>query len=368
MAVSRPKHIVFAGGGTGGHLFPGLATAEVICQIRPETRITFVGSGRDFEREHVHSFGFDYRELPCCPLLLKKPWHLPKFAKSNLDGYRLAKQFLGEEEVSAVVGLGGYVSVPMARASRTHQIPLVLLEQNTVPGRATRWLSRRADHVCIAFDASREHFPRRAQLEVTGTPLRPGFGLESLENGCLAEEPQLLVLGGSGGAQSLNESVPHALCLVRHRVEGWKILHQSGEAAYEETKRLYEEFGLQAEVVPFIANMPGTLARTSLAICRAGGSTLAELAATATPAILIPYPHAINDHQRRNAELFQRHGGCCLLDEREHGPKLAEVLARRLGEFIEDEPRRLRVSHTMRCLARPDAAHHVAKIILSRIR
>ncbi|MGD9128020.1 MAG: glycosyltransferase, partial [Planctomycetia bacterium] len=118
MPTSRPKHLVFAGGGTGGHLFPGLATAEVISQLRPEIRITFIGSGRDFEREHVHSFGFDYRELPCCPLLLKKPWLLPKFAKRNWNGYRMAKKFLEEESVSAVIGLGGYVSVPIARASR----------------------------------------------------------------------------------------------------------------------------------------------------------------------------------------------------------------------------------------------------------
>lgn len=368
MPTTRPKHIVFAGGGTGGHLFPGLATAEVISQIRPEIRITFVGSGRAFEREHVYSFGFDYRELPCYPLPLKKPWHLPKFAKSNLSGYRMAKQFLQEESVSAVVGLGCYVSVPMAWASRSHRIPLVLLEQNMIPGRATRWLARKADHVCIAFEASRKHLPRRAQIEVTGTPLRPGFGLESLETACWSDTSQLLVLGGSGGAQSLNESVPRALCLIHGRLQGWKVLHQSGEAACEATKKLYKKFDLSAEVVPFIANMPGTLARTSLAVCRAGGSTLAELAASATPAILIPYSHATNDHQRKNAELFKQHGGCCLLDEREHGTQLAEILADRLGEFMDDEPRRCRVSHTMRYLARPEAAHHVAKIILGQIR
>jgi UDP-N-acetylglucosamine--N-acetylmuramyl-(pentapeptide) pyrophosphoryl-undecaprenol N-acetylglucosamine transferase len=189
--------------------------------------------------------------------------------------------------------------------------------------------------------------------------------LESLQN---VDTRQLLVLGGSGGARSLNEMVPRALCLIRDRLQDWKVLHQSGEAACEATQKLYEKFGLSAEVVPFIANMPGALAQTSLAICRAGGSTLAELAASATPAILIPYPYATNDHQRKNAELFHHHGGCGLLDEREHGCRLDKVLACQLSEFIDDESRRCRVSHTMRCLARPEAAHQVAKIIFGQIR
>ena len=368
MSQTRPKHVVFAGGGTGGHLFPGLATAEAISQMRPEVRITFVGSGRQFEREHVHSFGFDYLELPCYPLLLKKPWLLPKCAKGNWAGYRKAKEILHQEAVSAVVGLGCYVSVPMARASRSHGIPLVLLEQNTVPGRATRWLARRADHVCVAFEASLKHLPRRATIEVTGTPLRPGFNSKVLEDAYLKETQQLLVLGGSGGAQSLNESVPRALCLIRDRLTDWKIIHQAGQANCEATKQLYAKLGLTAEVLPFIADMPSTLARTSLAICRSGGSTLAELAVSGTPAILLPYTYATNDHQRKNAELFQKCGGCCLLDEREHNSQIDKALAQRIADLVDDAPRRHRVSHTIRCLARPQAAHHVAKIILNRIR
>ncbi len=155
-------HIVFSGGGTGGHLFPGLAVAEQLSAMIPRVRITFCGGGKPFERQAAHDAGFEYFALPSRPLP-HAAREAVSFVVENLAGYLAARRFLREEHVSAVVGLGGYVSVPMARAATRRDVPLVLLEQNAVPGRATRWLARRATLICTAFDGDR----RRTSLSLS---------------------------------------------------------------------------------------------------------------------------------------------------------------------------------------------------------
>ena len=150
-------HIVFSGGGTGGHLFPGLAVAEQLAAMIPRVRITFCGGGKPFERKYVSRAGFDYFALPARPLP-HGAREAVAFVVENLAGYLAARRFLREEHVAAVVGLGGYASVPMARAAARRRVPLVLLEQNAVPGKATRWLARRAALICTAFDETAPAF------------------------------------------------------------------------------------------------------------------------------------------------------------------------------------------------------------------
>ncbi|NLE37828.1 MAG: undecaprenyldiphospho-muramoylpentapeptide beta-N-acetylglucosaminyltransferase [Pirellulaceae bacterium] len=355
----EPPHVIFAGGGTGGHLFPGLAVAGELRRRRPDLRITFVGSGKSFEREWVASAEFDYIVLPCSPLP-QRFWHLPGFLLDNAAGYRAARRLLREKHPSVVVGLGGYASVPVARTARRAGAKLVLLEQNVVPGRANRWLARAADAVCVAFPDTVERLRSRGEILVTGTPIRPGFTNVTPER----DRRRLLVLGGSGGARSLNQQVPLALYKVRRHLQGGEIVHQAGEADLDATKRLYDKLGLKADVVPFIVDMPRMLGWAGLAISRAGGSALAELAAAGVPAVLLPYPHAANDHQRKNAELFRDSGGCVLIDSREHDGRIDRPLAESLGAILSDPLRRERLSYTMQCLARPDAARDVANIVM----
>ena len=157
MPCSFP-HIVFSGGGTGGHLFPGLAVAERLRCDMPHARITFAGSGKDFEHRHVTRAGFEYVALDCHPLP-KRPRHLPRFVTKNLSGLRAARRLIRREQVTLVVGLGGFASVVTARAATRSSIPLFLLEQNVVPGRANLWLSRWAETVCVAFEDSVREFP-----------------------------------------------------------------------------------------------------------------------------------------------------------------------------------------------------------------
>ena len=375
-------HVVFAGGGTGGHLFPGLAVAERLAVDLPHVRITFVGSGRDFERRHVAAAGFDYLPLRCRPLPRRLRDVFP-FVSHNLSGYRQAGRFLSGQRVSAVVGLGGYGSVPMGRAAIRRNVPLILLEQNAVPGRATRWLAPAATLVCTAFEQAHRYLSRRSVVRVTGNPIRPNFTRRLVALGVLAgsghgDAPPashvkpsnganrshlLLVLGGSSGARSLNQYVPLALRKVGARLRRWTLVHQSGPADLGPTRQLYAKLGLPATVVPFIADMPRVLARTDLAVCRAGGTTLAELAATAVPAILLPYPYAADDHQRKNADVFTGSGGCLTLDERELSGRLDDHLAGAVTLLAGDAAKRAAMSEAMRRLAQPDATWDVATVV-----
>jgi len=363
-------HVVFAGGGTGGHLFPGLAVAARLTEEIPTVRISFAGSGKQFEQRQVAAAGFDYLPIRCAPLP-RRLGDVPGFLLANLCGYRAAKRFLAGQHVTAVVGLGGYASVPMARAAVRRGIPLLLLEQNAVPGRANRWLARSAAMVCTAFGQCESHLPDRCIVRLTGNPIRGGFldrtGHAPRDAGPHAERGeypgQLLVLGGSAGAQSLNENVPRALAQIRPMLAGWTIVHQSGPAEVARTQDLYAACGLPAIVAAFLTDMPQTLARTRLAICRAGGSTLAELAASGVPAVLVPYPHAADDHQRRNAASFAASGGCLVIDQGDGRLPLAERLAEALGPLIGDSSRLARMSSALLRLAKPGAASEVAAVI-----
>jgi UDP-N-acetylglucosamine--N-acetylmuramyl-(pentapeptide) pyrophosphoryl-undecaprenol N-acetylglucosamine transferase len=386
-----PAHVVFAGGGTGGHLFPGLAVAARLADEMPMVRISFAGSGKDFERRQVAAAGFDYVPIACAPLP-RRLRDVPGFVLANLSGYRAAKRFLAGQQVAAVVGLGGYASVPMARAAVRRGVALLLLEQNAVPGRATRWLARSAAMVCTAFRQCDGYLPARCPVRLTGNPIRGGFlctphapreadrtlhalreadrtlhALREAEPHAEREEydarANLLVLGGSAGARPLNEHVPQALARIRPMLAGWTIVHQSGPADVGRTQELYDACGLPAIVAAFLSDMPQTLAHTRLAICRAGGTTLAELAASGVPAVLVPYPHAADDHQGQNAASFAASGGCLVIDQRDGRLPLADRLAEVLGPLVADPSRLETMSFSIRRLAKPAAAAVIAAVI-----
>ncbi len=362
--TNRTIHIAFSGGGTGGHLFPGLAVAEQLALAIPRVRITFCGGGRPFERKCVEEAGFEYLALPSRPLP-RGPREAVAFVVESFASCAVAGRFLRDEHVSAVVGLGGYASVPTARAAIKRRVPLVLLEQNATPGKATRWLARRAALICTSFDATGNALRCRCPVRVTGNPIRPGFGPRRREQPGRDAVRQLLVLGGSGGARSLNENVPRALYKVRPQLAGWRILHQTGESDCEATQTLYEKFDLPASVVSFVDDMPRALAATDLAVCRAGGTTLAELAAAGVPAVLLPYPYATDDHQAANARHFAAGGGCVTIDGRQVQGRLDDSLADMACFLLANEELRSRMSEAMRELARPSAAADVADLIWS---
>jgi len=368
--MTLAPHIVFVGGGTAGHLFPGLAVVERLRAMSREARITLVGSGRPFERRQASLAGCEYLGLPCRPLP-RGPREAFAFLSDNLAGYCAGQWFLRSERARVVVGLGGYVSVPTARAAVRIGIPLVLLEPNALPGRATRWLAPRAARIFAAQDvAGRRLKPARIiadRFEASGTPIRQAF-FDAQRSRSPVGRPRLIVLGGSGGARSLNEQVPLAIYSAGPALADWEIVHQSGERDFELTAALYRKLGLAVRVAPFIENMPAALAGAELAISRAGGSTLAELAATGTPSILIPFPRAADNHQTHNALVHQSAGAARVVVESASGSRLDHRIAAELRAMASDVDLRRQMRAAARRLARPTAAHRVAECVLELAR
>jgi UDP-N-acetylglucosamine--N-acetylmuramyl-(pentapeptide) pyrophosphoryl-undecaprenol N-acetylglucosamine transferase len=362
-------HFVFAGGGTCGHLFPGLAVASRLSAWMPDAEITFVGSGKDQEVRLVQTAGHRYVSIPthALPAGMRDA---VRFVSRNFTGYLAARRLLREVAPSVVIGLGGYASGAVVQAAIAQRAPAILLEQNVLPGRANRWFAPSASLLCAAFDQVRRHLRTRATVMVTGNPVRPEF--DALFHRAIGEQVErddrprrLVVLGGSSGARSLNREVPRALHKVRGRLANWTIVHQAGFQLRDETELLYGKLGIPAEVVGFINDVPALFSETDLVIGRAGGTSLAELAMAGIPAVLIPYPHAAHDHQLLNARAFARFRACRVVDERDATGALAERLSDAVGDLLSDDDVRARMGGQMRRLARPNAAIDVARAVCS---
>lgn len=353
--------IVFAGGGTLGHLFPGLAVAAEIKRLAPAARICFAGCGKEALHRQVLLAGHEYIPIACRPGPQGMLDSL-RFVATNARGLRKAVRYLRSQRVDAVVGLGGYASFPMSRAAALCGVPLVLLEQNAIPGRTTRRLAPHAQLICVAFDEARSQLNASGPIRTTGNPVRQVAHQEQRST----DVRRLLILGGSQGSQSLNAVVPQALARLVPELSGWTILHQAGETEAAATSKRYAQLGVKVHVTPFIENLPRVMAHAHLAISRSGGTTLAELASSGLPALLVPYPAASDNHQRRNAQVFATAGASRVCEAR-HGPQsLQSQLVTELPELLIDATLRDRMSQSMRQLARPAAAWHVAQMILDQ--
>ena len=358
-------HVVFAGGGTGGHLFPAVAVAERLASYLPGVRVTFAGSGQELERQYVHAAGHGYLALPSRPLP-QKAWQTMRFVADNLAGFWAARWFLRAQEVSLVVGTGGYASAPMVRAAIAHRLPTVLLEQNVVPGKVTRWLTPSASVVCTSFEETYQYLRPATHVQFTGNPIRRSFLENHSGNSRLAGEKQrkqLLILGGSGGARSLNESIPRALHKLGEAAKDWQVVHQTGAGQLQATQALYQELGVPAIVVSFIDNLPDVLREADLVISRAGGTTLAELACAGVPAILIPYPEAADQHQLENAKVLATAGACRLIEQHDGASLLDDRLVSILQPLLQDAAARVRLAENLRAFARPHAADEVCRLV-----
>ncbi len=373
--MNPPSTILFAGGGTGGHLFPGIAAADELRRRDPSTRVVFVGSTRSIESTIVAEHGLEHRMLPVEPLPTLKRNPL-RFLFRNWAALREAIRLLKELRPDAVVGLGGYASAPIVWAASRRRIPVILIEQNVIPGRTTRLLSRFADHVCVSFSESISRLPKARHIVVTGNPVRASiaklYNRNSLE--LTDEEPstfkqqQLLILGGSQGADSLNVAVMAAIKKLADQLKTWKIVHQTGPRDAERTRSQYQELGLTFVVEPFFHDMAELYSLSDLVVSRSGATTLAELACAQTPMILLPYPHAADDHQRANAQAFVDHNAAVLVEHSTPPETTADKLADALKSLIDDVACRKRMSHAAKKLAHPDAAQMFADVIEASIR
>lgn len=362
--MNSARTYIFAGGGTGGHLFPGIAVAQELVQREADARVLFVGSERELEQSILVRSGIEHRSLPVESLSMLKRRPL-SFFKGNWRALISARRLIRELQPSAVIGLGGYASAPIVWAAARARVPIILLEQNVIPGRTTRWLARSADVVCASFPDLQRCLPTSTRVEVTGNPLRQEIaqlhGLSQCSN--TLTQCELLVLGGSQGADSLNEAVMAAIALLREELATWQIVHQTGPRQVDAVRTAYATNTIDATVESFFDDMATRYRVASVVIARAGATTLAELTCCGLPMVLLPYPHAADDHQRANAQVMAVHGAAVIVEHQRTAAETATEIANQLRPLLRDRQLRASMSDAARKLARPEAAAAVADLI-----
>lgn len=348
------SRIVVMAGGTGGHVFPALAVAQELRQRGWE--ISWLGTADSFESRNVPRYDFPLDTIDAHRLrgqglggLLLAPFRL-------LKAMAQARRILAQRNPDVVLGMGGFATGPGGLVSKIMGLPLVIHEQNTIPGLTNRWLARLAARVLQAFPNS---FPEAAGAKVTGNPVREEITALSEPGSRMAahgESTRVLIIGGSLGALALNEIVPQGLALLArdHLLE---VCHQAGRGKIETTQTLYAQLNLQAEVTEFLDDMAAAYAWADLVICRAGALTVSELAAVGVGAILVPFPYAVDDHQTRNADYLVQGGAGILMPQDQLD---AEGLSGKLEQLLTQPGKLLEMAKAARKLAMPDATRQVA--------
>ena len=348
-------NILIMAAGTGGHVFPALACAEEF--TARGYQVHWLGAGRGMENELVPAAGYTLHTLNITGLRGKGIASLVTAPFKLLAALWQAKRLISELKPVCVLGMGGYVTGPGGLAAKLSSVPLIIHEQNAVAGTANRALAHFAVRICEAFPNT---FKKRKNCITTGNPVREALFL-ALPRDDLAPRPvNLLVLGGSLGAEPLNKLLPAALAKIPHELRP-VVNHQAGRNNDDITRERYETMAVKANVVPFISDMAGAYAWADLVICRAGALTVSELAAAGLASFLVPLPHAIDDHQTRNAEFLAKQGAAVLLPQ--HATD-ADRLSAQLTEVLMNKQRIKTMGEQARLLAQPDATQRVVAVCL----
>ncbi len=362
----KPIRLLLTGGGTGGHLFPAVATAQEFERQRPGTEILFVGTRRKLDTESLAAYGFNSESIISYGVKGKSIPQLTKAIATLPLSYVQAVRIIRKFNPDMILGVGGYVTGPVVAAGKSCGIPTLIHEQNSIPGLANRKLGKIVDRVCLSLPGSEIYFPAGKTVH-TGNPVRKNildlFGSKRTE-----KKPgkfTLLVLGGSQGARMLNKLVTEAFLLHDPELSSKiDLIHQTGEKDSAKVLELYEKGGIRAEVKPFFEQMNEVYARADLLVSRAGATTLSEIAVLGKPAILIPYPFAADNHQTRNAEYYEQGGGALLHQEKDMS---GSALAGCLNELVGNSKRLEMMGAAMRKLAFPDAAKRIVACSLDII-
>jgi UDP-N-acetylglucosamine--N-acetylmuramyl-(pentapeptide) pyrophosphoryl-undecaprenol N-acetylglucosamine transferase len=364
--------ILLAGGGTGGHLYPGIAVAQALQIILPDAKLIFLCTTREIDRVILEPTGFEFIPQPIVPPH-RTVGGLLKFWKSWRDTKDQVRRLLRDKSPAAVVGLGGYAAGVAVKLAALRKIPTAILNPDVIPGKANQYLMRYAKIVCCQFPST-DQFPadQRGKIRVTGCPIRSDIrnlppkadaaarlGIDPLLN-------TLLITGASQGAMTINDAMVALAGTIT--LNGWQILHLAGREHGEAVRRGYREKEITARVVDFTPAMADVWAVTDLAISRSGASSCAELTACGIPSILMPYPFHKDLHQRANAKTLADAGAAILMDDEKNPAKNAEKLRPILQSLLYDAQKRKTMSEAAKKLGRPDAADAVAKALIEIIK
>jgi UDP-N-acetylglucosamine--N-acetylmuramyl-(pentapeptide) pyrophosphoryl-undecaprenol N-acetylglucosamine transferase len=357
-------HVAIACGGTGGHLFPGLAVAEQL-QAR-NCSVAVLISPKEVDQQAVKAVRD--LEVVTLPAVAFQRGSRLAFLRGYWQSRRAADRLFKTRRPAAVLAMGGFTSAPPVLAARGCRAKTFLHESNTIPGRANRWLARLVNCAFVGFPQAESRLAAR-EIVVTGTPVRPQFQPRDLAVcrealGLDPARPVVLVTGGSQGASGINEMILTSLpMLVRHTLQ-WQWLHLSGQNDLQRVKQTYAKLGLKAVVHPFLAEMELALGAATACVSRAGASSLAELAAVRLPALLVPFPQAADNHQFHNARAFDESGAGKLLEQGEATPEKVSALLRGL---VEDVSVREKMKTALAGWHEPKAAEQIAELILRKV-
>ncbi len=361
--------VLIAGGGTGGHLFPAIALAEELKSRLPVPSILFVGAEEGVEASLLAARGWNFEGIRASGLLGKplseRVRGLALVPSGLIRSRRILRQFCPD----IVVGFGGYASAPVVLAGVLAGVPTVIHEQNAYPGLANRWLGKIVDLVAVAFEGASGYFPK-GKVWVTGNPVRKElFGVTRAEAiarfGLDQQRFTLLIFGGSQGAHRLNQAVLEALPLLEPERERIQFLHATGRRDLATVRQAYIAGGSRAVVEPFFWEIAAAYAAADLCLCRAGAGTVAELCALGKPSVLVPFPYAANDHQRRNAEALAACGGARMVQD---GSMNGIAVAGIVREFHHDREGLRAMADRAKTQALPDAAGRVADLVTQSAR
>lgn len=364
--ADRGQRVLFAAGGTGGHLFPAIAVADQLLLEQPDAQVLFVGGKRGMEQRVIGGRAYPLETLEVGQLkgagISKRIGTLVGLPGATTRALILLRRF----RPNVVVGAGGYVSGPVVIAARLLGCPVVLLEQNAIPGMTTRLLARFADRIVVSFAEAAAHLPRRQRIAHLGNPIRPDLVARLSRRSTAAggsrrpAHHQLLVLGGSQGARPINELATAAAPRLAAALPDLRIVHQCGAADLAWVRQRYRDAGVRARVEAFIDDMATAYAESGLALSRSGATTLAELMVAGLPAVLVPFPQAADDHQTVNARVLADVHAAVVLDQSELS---AETLSNTLLALWRDDQRLAAMSASMRQHGSPEAAALVVALI-----
>ena len=356
--------VVIAGGGTGGHLFPGIAVAREIQRRVPGARVTFAGTSRGLEAKLVPAEGFELDVIRSAGIKGKSIAARLRGASLIVPSLWDAWRVISRRRPQVVVGVGGYSSGPIVMVAWLRGVRTLVLEQNAVPGLTNRLLARIVHAAAVTYEETLKHFKGRGF--VSGNPVRQEFfAAAAAPSAGPRAGRRLLVLGGSQGAHVLNVAMTAAVPALMTRVPSLDVLHQTGARDLDEVRRAYQSAGVAARAESFLNPVAPEMAAADLVVCRAGATTLAELAASGRPAVLIPYAAATDDHQRRNARVLVAAGAAAMVEESElSGDRLATLVA----DLLHDDVRRLAMARAMHGQARPEAAGMIVARLLELAR
>lgn len=349
--------ILVCAGGTGGHIMPAVAIAHAIADALPEAKILFIGTDRGMEERIARREGLDFIAIKALGIKGKSLGNSLRAAAVNIRAFVTARKIVREFNPAWVIGCGGYITGMVVLAGFIHGCRCAIQEQNSVAGLTNRILSRIAHRIFLAFPDPEQTFAPHKSI-LAGNPVRKDILAAAKDT----DRTNLLILGGSLGASSINRSCVDAMKILKDQGPVPEIVHQTGTADLTRVNRAYEEMGLAARVVDFIDDMSLAYAKSSLAVCRCGGLTLSELSRTALPAIMVPYPHATDNHQMKNALYVASKGGGWIIPDDHLTP---ERLALEIRIRLADRDGLLEASSNMASLGLGNGSERIAQEILS---